>query len=313
MSTSISGVHHITALASDPQRNLVFYTRVLGLRLVKKTVNFDAPEVYHLYYGDESGEPGTILTFFPFPLAAPGKRGAGEISAVAFVVPGDSMEFWAEHLSERGVNFRGPAIRFGTDTIEFLDPDGMSVELVFADVQSASGYWSGSSIPARHAIRKLFGATMTLRSPTETEELLVDTLGFRRAGKEGERIRYSIGEGPSECWLDLISSSVLADARQSAGSVHHIAWRTPGAREQEEWRERITNRGLHVTPILDRQYFHSIYFREPGGVLFEIATDLPGFAIDEAAKALGSQLKLPPWLERERSRLENLLPPLSYV
>jgi len=312
LGSAVNGIHHITVLASDPQQNLLFYTRVLGLRLVKRTVNFDAPDVYHLYYGDESGAPGTLVTFFPFPDAAPGMRGSGEISAISFAVPKDSIGFWAEHLSASGLSFDGPTLRFGASVIGFTDPDALRIELLFNDVSSASSHWSGSRIPAEHAIRKLYGATLMSHSQSATDGLLRETLGFRPEGEEGGRSRYSSGFGTGESWIDLIDGSGQPRARQSAGSVHHIAWRVPNEDEQNGWREAISRAGLYVTPVRDRKYFHSIYFREPGGILFEIATDGPGFAIDEPEADLGSHLQLPPWLEPERSKLERSLPQLTF-
>lgn len=308
---TIHGIHHITALASDPQRNLDFYVGVLGLRLVKRTVNFDAPDVYHLYYGDEIGQPGTILTFFPFPNADRGKRGIGEISAVAFQVPQRALEFWVERLSRHGIHIDGPFKRFDDEYIAFQDPDGMIVELVFRDEQSEYRHWSDNPVPKEFAIRRLHGSTLMLGRREETDGILQNMLKFRFAGQNGNRFRYLIGPGASEVAVDLLVSADLPFARQSAGSVHHIAWRVPDNASQQQWRKEIADGGLQVTEILDRQYFQSIYFREPGGVLFEIATDSPGFAIDEHVEELGTQLKLPPWLEPERSKLERALPPIE--
>jgi glyoxalase family protein len=307
----ITGIHHITALASDPQRNLDFYVDVLGLRLVKRTVNFDAPDVYHLYYGDEIGQPGTILTFFPFQDAVRGKHGVGEISSVAFRVPKDSLEFWVERLSRYGIHVDGPFRRFDDELIAFQDPDGMVVELVFSDSRSVYRHWSGSSIPAEFAIRRFHGATLQLGSRKETDDVFQKTLMFRFAGQNGNRFRYLIGHNESEAAIDLLIDPKLPHARQSAGSVHHIAWRVADGASQQQWRERLIGGGMHPTEILDRQYFQSVYFREPGGVLFEIATDSPGFAVDEQVEKLGAQLKLPPWLEPERLKLERMLPPIE--
>jgi len=309
MSSAVTGIHHVTALAGDPQENIDFYTRVLGLRLVKKTVNFDAPDVYHLYYGDEVGQPGTILTFFPFPDAARGKKGTGEISAVAFHAPPHSLEFWTGHLSQHGIRFDGPGSRFGETCISFADPDGMQIEFIFAaGGESGERSWGGSPIPAVSALRRIRGVTLLLRDSVRTGELLTGTLGFRAAGKEGERIRYTIGEEPGESVVDIVVSPGKPRGSQSAGSVHHIAWRTPTGDAQRRWRQKIQETGLYVTEILDRNYFQSIYFREPGGVLFEIATDPPGFTVDETPAELGTHLKLPRWLEPERRRIEGALP-----
>lgn len=312
MPTTVQGIHHVTALASDPQKNVDFYTGVLGLRLVKKTVNFDAPDVYHLYYGDEAGQPGTILTFFPFPDAARGKKGTGEISAVAFLAPPLSLEFWAGHLSRHEIRFDGPFSRFGEQFVSFDDPEGMQIELVFSGgAETGDRAWGGSAIPRESAIRRLGGVTLRLRDSGPTGEVLTETLGFRAAGREGERMRFSVGEGAAESAIDILTSPGTPRASQSAGSVHHIAWRTPGGEEQRAWRDKIQEAGLFVTDVLDRSYFQSIYFREPGEVLFEIATDPPGFTVDETPAELGTHLKLPPWLEPERARIERVLPPVS--
>ncbi len=298
---SIEGLHHITALASDPQRNVDFYTGFLGLRLVKQTVNFDAPDVYHLYYGDEIGRPGTILTFFPFPDAARGKKGAGETSAVAFSIPRGSGDFWIERLSRKGISFLGPEARFEQKLISFEDPDGMRVELLE----------NGPAGHPPHAIRRFHGVTLTHRSAGPTAAFLTAALGFASAGTEGSRRRFTAGSGDAEACIDIIEDPAAPVARQSAGSVHHIAWRVKDDAAQLEWRQALVKSGAAPTQVIDRQYFHSIYFREPGGVLFEIATDPPGFSVDEAVDSLGSRLRLPPWLEPQRSVIERHLPPLQ--
>ena len=307
----VRGIHHITALASDPQRNVDFYTGVLGLRLVKQTVNFDAPDVYHLYYGDESGKPGTLLTFFPFPNAARGKRGTGEISAIGFDVPVQSLDFWIARLSRLDIRFDGPLSRFGESTIAFQDPDGMLIELVFNPVLHSVHAWHGSPVPDEYATRKLHGVTFQLAERVPTGTLLENILGFQYEGQDGNRHRYSIGNDLDGAILDIIVRPDMPRARQSAGSIHHIAWRVPDASSQAEYRTRIIAAGLHATDALDRRYFQSVYFREPGGVLFELATDGPGFTVDEPLEELGSRLKLPPWLEPERQRIERILPPLE--
>ena len=310
MKHPLLGIHHVTALASDPQENVNFYTKILGLRLVKKTVNFDAPDVYHLYYGDETGKPGTILTFFPFLNAARGKRGIGEIGAVSFTVPGGSAGFWAEHLSRHGVGFDGPTQRFGEEAFSFLDPDGMRVELVFTEGVETRSSWAGASIPHEYAIRGFAGVTLWLAHSESTARLLVEVMGFFLVETRGPKTRYGIGAGPDRVAIDLVTEPTMPSARQSAGSVHHIAWRVASDEGQHAWRQTIAHNNLHVTDVLDRNYFRSIYFREPGGVLFEVATDHPGFTIDEPVDALGSHLKLPPWLEPDRKELERTLPPI---
>ncbi len=307
----INGIHHITALASDPQQNVDFYTDLLGLRLVKRTVNFDAPDVYHLYYGDESGQPGTILTFFPFPDAARGKRGSREISAVAFAVPEQSMDFWISRMSTRGIRFDGPETRFREQLIAFDDPDGMRVELLFADAPSVHRHWTSSPVPKEFGIGRFHGATVTLARREETDQLMRDVLGFRLTEQSGNRFRYTIGEGPANAAFDLVVDPTLPAARQSAGSVHHIAWRVADDAAQLNWKQKLADAGVYTTDVLDRNYFRSIYFREPGGVLFEIATDIPGFSVDESTEELGLHLKLPPWMEQHRSKLERILPPIE--
>jgi glyoxalase family protein len=309
---SIEGIHHITALASDPQQNVDFYTRFLGMRLVKQTVNFDAPDVYHLYYGDEIGRPGTILTFFPFPDAVRGKRGAGETSAVAWSVPVGSLDFWIERLSRKGIPFHGPEPRFEQKVISFEDPDGMVVELVEDAAVDGWPGWSGGPVEPLHAVRKFHGITLTHKSARPTSAFLTEALGFTGGEKEGPRHRHTGGIETGRALVDIVEDPAAPPARQSAGSVHHIAWRVKDDAEQLEWQEALRKSGMaSPTQVMDRQYFHSIYFREPGGVLFEIATDPPGFSIDEREDDLGTHLKLPPWLEPDRTVIERHLPPLS--
>ena len=305
------GIHHITALASDPQANLDFYRGVLGLRLVKRTVNFDAPDVYHLYYGDELGRPGTILTFFPFPDAAPGKRGTGETSAVAFSVPSGSLEFWLERLSGAGKEPRAMADRFGEKLICCDDPDGMRVEMVEDPSVNGKGAWSASPVDAPHAIRRFHGVTFTHKELDWPARFLAEVMGFASGEHEGARHRFLVGPAEAQARIDIVVDPALPPARQSAGSVHHIAWRAKNDDEQLTWRKHLMRAGASPTQVMDRSYFHSIYFREPGGVLFEIATDPPGFATDEAVDSLGTGLMLPPWLESEREMIERHLPPIS--
>jgi glyoxalase family protein len=307
---STPGLHHITALASDPQRNVGFYTGFLGLRLVKQTVNFDAPDVYHLYYGDDIGRPGTILTFFPFPDASRGKRGTGETSAVGFSVPIGSFDFWTERLSGEGMPFRGPVTRFGQEVISFDDPDGMAIELVEDAAVEKEAFWKGGPVDAPYAVRRFHGITLTHRAAAPTSAFLEEAMGFRPDGTEDGRRRFASAAGAPRGIIDIVEDRAAPAARQSAGSVHHIAWRAADDAEQLQWREKLRGAGAAPTPVMDRQYFHSIYFREPGGVLFEIATDPPGFSIDEKIDSLGSRLRLPPWLEPDRAVIERHLPPL---
>lgn len=310
MENAINGIHHITAMASDPQANYDFYAQVLGTRFIKKTVNFDAPDVYHLYYGDEVGTPGTVLTFFPFPDARRGKRGAGEITVVSFSAPSNSLQHWMERLANLGIDFDGPKSKLGNEFISLLDPDGMKIEIVADKNADATMGWFNGQIPADHSVRKFFGTTFYLRDSKATEELLSGVMGAKHISSEGKIKRYSLGEKESLSFIDIIEDVNAPRAIGGAGSVHHIAWRTVNDEEQLIWRKRILEHGFYPTEIVDRNYFHSIYFREPGGILFEIATDPPGFMIDESFENLGTTLKLPAWHEPKRKLIEQILIPL---
>ena len=311
MENQINGIHHITVMASDPQANYDFYTQTLGMRFIKKTVNFDAPDVYHLYYGDEIGSPGTILTFFPFPDARRGKRGTGEITIVSFSVPSNSLEFWMNRLANLAINFDGPKNKFGHEYISLLDPDGMKVEIVEDDTADSMMGWYNGEIPAEHSIRKFFGSTFYLKDSKPTEDLLLGTMGAKFISSADKIKRYSLGEKETLTFIDVIEDTNTPRAVSGAGSVHHIAFRTANDEEQEEWRRKILEHGLYPTEMVDRNYFHSIYFREPGGILFEIATDQPGFMIDESFENLGTELKLPAWHEPKRKLIEQILIPLN--
>jgi catechol 2,3-dioxygenase-like lactoylglutathione lyase family enzyme len=311
MPRPIPGIHHITVIAGDPQRNLDFYVHFLGLRLVKKTVNFDDPGTYHLYYGDSVGHPGSILTFFPWPGAYRGKPGAGEVSTVSFSVPEGSLDYWVRRAGDGGVTLEGPTARFdGERFVSFTDPDGLRIELV-GDPSAADG-WGPSAVPETHTIRGFHGAALSVSGYERTAKLLTDSFGFESAGQDENRFRFRApGEGGVGTRVDLLCQPDLSRAALGAGSVHHIAWRTQDDESQKQWRRYLASLDYDVTPVMDRQYFHSIYFREPGGVLFEIATDPPGFTFDENADQLGAGLKLPPWLEPRRAAIERILPPLS--
>jgi glyoxalase family protein len=296
----ITGIHHITAIASDPQKNVDFYTGLLGLRLVKKTVNFDDPGTYHLYYGDRIGHPGTILTFFPWPGMHRGRRGTGETAVVSFAVPKGSLGVWAERAAAYGVTAATTQERFGEERfLAFSDPDGMQIELV--EVEGGDG-GSQTEILGFHS------ATLFEEGYERTARLLTGSFGFELIAQHGNRFRYqAAGIGPGQL-VDLMCMPDLRRGSMGAGTVHHIAWRTATDELQSKWRAELAAQGYNVTPVMDRQYFHSIYFREPGGVLFEIATDPPGFAIDETVEQLGTSLKLPQWLEPARPEIERALP-----
>jgi len=307
----MKGIHHVTAIAGKPARNLAFYTRTLGLRFVKKTVNFDDPGSYHFYFGDEGGSPGTILTFFPWEYAAPGWDGVGVAQTTAFRVPEKSLAAWAQRFSQAGVKHAPPTVCFGQPVLAFTDPDGMRLALVGSAGAEGEPTWSGSAIPGDEAIRGFHGVTLLLAAAASTGAVLAGVLGFVQAGREGDRVRYRAQAGMGGV-VDIREAPNLAAARLGRGSVHHVAFRARDDREQAEMaRKLIADHNLHPTGQKDRQYFRSIYFREPGGVLFEIATDQPGFAVDEPLADLGKDLKLPPFLELRRRELEAILPGLE--
>jgi glyoxalase family protein len=310
MTTRVHGIHHITAIAGDPQSNLDFYTGVLGLRLVKVTVNYDDPYTYHLYYGDESGRPGTILTFFPWPGAPRGRPGTGQVTVTAFAVPDGSLGFWVDRLKAHKVEAAGPSRRFAEEVLALRDPDGLHLELVTGAGGEGSNPHPDGPIPGQYAIQRFRGVTVAVEGYERTAALLAATLGMREVGAAGNRFRYTVGEDSAQAVVDLLCLPSGARGRVAVGTVHHIAWRTPDADAQRAWRAEIARFGYNVTPIIDRTYFQSIYFREPGGVLFEIATDLPGFAVDESPDHLGGRLILPPGLESTRADLAKALPAL---
>ena len=309
MSIKFAGIHHVTAIAGNPQANVDFYAGILSLRLVKKTVNFDDPDSYHLYYGDATGHPGTIMTFFTWPGAPGGRIGTGQVSATSFAVPSDSLDYWADRLTEHGVPFEQPKERADETILALDDPDGLAVEIVArAEDSSCADVWEHSPVPPEWAIRRISGVILSERSREATTSLLVNLLGFEKVEEKNGRTRYLTSSSGS--FADVLERPDGLRGLTAVGTVHHVAWRAPDEETQKEWREEILDHGLQVTPVLERSYFRSIYFREPGGVLFEIATDTPGFAIDEDPAHLGENLKLPPWLEEDRERIEEALPPV---
>jgi glyoxalase family protein len=309
MSTAI---HHVTAISGEIDRTLDFYVRVLGLRLVKRTVNYDDPGTYHLYFGDELGRPGTILTFFPWPGGFPGRAGLGQAATIAFLVPASSLDFWQARLSSAGVAYDGPHARFDEQALTLVDPDGLQIELVGrAEAPPAAGQERGG-VPPEHAIRGFHGVTLWVNGDPGTQALLVGSLGFSVHAQDRGRVRL-IGSGPIGSVVDLLQVNGTPRAAGGTGTVHHVAFRAGDDAEQAEVRHRLWQAGIATTPVQDRQYFRSIYFREPGGVLFEVATDGPGFTTDEAAADLGRRLTLPSWLEPDRPRIESALPPFPQV
>ena len=308
--SELLGIHHITAIAGDPQQNVEFYAGTLGLRLVKQTVNFDDPGTYHLYFGDELGRPGTILTFFPWPGAPRGRHGVGQATVISFSVPADSLGFWEERLKSRKIAATRLESLFDEPVLEFSDPDGLQLELV-ADSRGDLGRpWRAASVPVSHAIRGFHSVALLERAYEDTERLLTGVMGFRLAHAVGHRRRYVVGDGGLAAWVDVVSAPDAPSGRVVVGTVHHVAWRVATDEAQLAWRQRLMEASLSVTPVRDREYFRSIYFHEPGGVLFEIATDPPGFTTDEPPEALGAALRLPPWLEPRRQELEARLPAL---
>lgn len=305
MAALITGIHHITAIAGNPQKNLDFYTGILGLRLVKKTINFDAPDVYHFYFGDELGAPGTVFTTFPFEGARKGTKGTGELTYTAFSIPVNSLDFWMERLAKFNIPISTPLTRFGEKFIRFEDHDGMGIELIANDKDLRKG-WTYGNIPLEFAIKGFYGATLNLKAKELTEKLLTQFMDYRFIAEENGRYRYGTKGEPGDI-VDIVIDPNGRQGMQSAGTVHHIAFRTANVSSQLEIQEILLKNGFHVTEVKDRNYFKSIYFREPGGVLFEIATDEPGFAIDEDEAHLGELLKLPEWIEPQRAKLETRL------
>lgn len=309
MKSDNKGIHHITALAGDAQRNAEFYVTSLGMRLVKKSVNQDDPATYHLFYGNANGDPGSGLTFFPWPMARQGKPGLGEAVKVALAVPSGSMEYWAERFGEQGIDFDGPYDRFGQQAIGFKDPDLMKLELVFdSAVDTLPGYTDGT-VPAEHTIRGFRGTTLLLNNREATAEVLKSLFGFEESAQSGNAWHYTTGAP--------VGGSVIIEVGEShpsangRGIIHHVAFRAKDDEELESLREKVLKMGLSPSQVIDRHWFHSVYFRSPGGVLFEIATDGPGYDVDEDPDKLGQKLILPPWLETKREMIEKRLPEIK--
>jgi glyoxalase family protein len=308
--TKPTGIHHVTAIASAPQANIDFYAGLLGLRLVKKTVNFDDPSAYHLYYGDETGTPGSIVTFFYWPgHGNRGRVGAGQMTKLSFSAPALSLDYWHDRVIRHGVTVHH-VTRFGEEVLTLPDPDGIPCEIVAVANDARSG-WGGNGIAAAHALRGLHTAELTVRSAEPTEKLLTGEMGWRLLRREDNRARFEAGPGGSGRYVDLIENSTAAPGLQGTGTIHHVAWRVPDDASQLAMRELLADGGYGVSDVRDRSYFHSIYYREHGGILFEIATDGPGFSVDEPVPSLGTALKLPGQFERARKQIEASLPPLE--
>ena len=312
MSSSVAGIpgiHHVTCITGDVQKCVDFYVNVLGLRFIKKSINQDMPDTYHIYFGDYLGTPGTAMTFFGWP-AWPGQRaGSGQVTTVGFQVPSGSLGFWSNRLKALRVDHRMVS-RFDSDSLVLHDPDGIELELVARAADDRWTPWPDGPVDTEHAVRGFHSVTMTLAEVTATFNLLTTVMGFRVAGEAGNTTRFETGEGGPHATLDVIESPEGPVGEESIGSVHHVAWRTPDAEQQKAWRNQLLTAGRNVTPVIDRWYFKSIYYREPGGVLFEIATDGPGFTVDETPANLGTTLSLPPWFQVRRDRLDEILPPI---
>ncbi len=311
MVKGVLGLHHVTAISSDPQKTVDFYTKILGLRLIKLTVNYDDPSTYHIYFGDEVGHPGTVLTFFPWPGQPKGRTGAGQATNTSFSIPRESVPYWQDRLKSHSISLETPRKRFGDTVLSFTDNDGQGLELVGSqEIEQRTG-WKQGPVPSEHAIRGFHSVTLTEEILERTETVLVDTLGFRLLGEEENRFRYAAGKGAAGTIVDIVSRPNVQRGFVSVGTVHHVAFRAADDGHEKALREEILKADLNVTPVINRNYFHSIYFREHGGVLFEVATDQPGFTIDEPPERLGTQVALPPWLEHSRAEIEKSLPPVS--
>jgi glyoxalase family protein len=319
----VFGIHHVTAITGDPNINIHFYSNILGLRFVKLTVNQDDPSSYHLYYGDELGRPGTCLTFFHWPKLPKGHRGTSEVRATAFLIPENSINYWINRLKSKHVECSGPEQRFDKEqVITLLDPDGLQLELVAHESahERDVNLWKKGSVPIEHAIRGFYSVTLAEEGYERTASILTNELGFVATRCQGNRFRFEISNTSRDIPIeekqiegfarivDVICIPDSQDASIGIGSVHHVAWRTPNDKEQKNLRQNIIIASLNATPVINRFYFHSVYFREPGGILFEIATNTPGFTVDEKAEELGMNLVLPPWFESIRKDLEKILP-----
>jgi glyoxalase family protein len=311
MEHRILGLHHITAIADNAQRNYDFYTRVLGLRLVKKTVNFDDPGTYHFYFGDEAGSPGTILTFFPWEGIGQGYAGTGMATNIGYSVPEGSLDFWSERFKQFNVKQEIVNERFGEQYLSFQDPDGLKLDLIASGADDNRKGWETNYVKADFATKGFHSITLTLKNITPTANILTDILGYKLQQQVENRYRFITDAIDSASVVDIVEAPGLAPGRTAAGTNHHVAFRVKDDNILMEFREKIASKGLGITPKIDRDYFFSLYFREPGGVLFELATDNPGFTRDEPLNELGTSLKLPKQYESDRQEIESALPVLK--
>lgn len=310
MENKVLGIHHITAIAGNAKRNHDFYTTVLGLRFIKKTVNFDDPGTYHFYFGDETGTPGTILTFFPWERITRGQQGAGMATEVGYSVPANSLRFWSERFDRLKVPVTGRGKRFGEEYLSIQDPDGLPLTLIIPSTPDDRKPWETAEVTASSATRGFHSITLSLRMKSETAQVLTDILGYSLLKQEGNRYRYGTGAVGHAAIVDLLEDPETKPGINAGGTIHHVAFRVENEAVLMEYREKVLRYGLNITPKIDRNYFFSLYFREPGGVLFELATENPGFAVDEPVSELGTHLKLPPQYESRRADIEAVLPRL---
>ena len=311
MENKILGLHHITAIAGQAQRNYDFYTRILGLRLVKKTVNFDDPGTYHLYYGDEVGTPGSILTFFPWEGVQKGRPGTGMATEIAYSIPKESLEFWTKRFDEFKIKYQPISERFGEQYLSFEDPDGLILNLVVPNNDDNRKPWSTNEVNAGVAIKGFHSIVLTLRNKTATAKILTDIFGYTFLTQEGNRSRFITDAIETANMVDLSEEPNGQNGINAGGTNHHVAFRVKDDQLLMQFREKVRTAGFHITEKIDRNYFYSLYFREPGGVLFELASDNPGFATDEPISELGTHLMLPPQYEKSRTRIEQILPALQ--
>ncbi len=311
MENRILGLHHITAIAGNAKRNLDFYTQVLGLRLIKKTVNFDDPGTYHFYFGDEAGTPGSILTFFPWGEIVPGRRGARMATEIGYSVPPGSFDFWLQQFEKHNVTYNKPAEKFGEPYLTFLDPDGLKLELIIPQNPDNRLPWTTTEISADVATRGFHNITLTLNNVQPTAAVLTDIFGYTLLDQQVNRYRYITNAIEHAAIVDLVEVPGEKPGHVAGGTIHHVAFRVPNNEVLMQFREKVRSKGLSITEQIDRNYFYSLYFREPGGVLFEIATDNPGFTADETLSELGTHLKLPPQYEARRADIEKVLPNLD--
>jgi len=311
MENKILGLHHITAIAGSAKVNYDFYTRVLGLRLVKKTVNFDDPKTYHLYYGDEVGSAGTILTFFPWEGIAKGRRGTRQVTEIGYSVPAGSLDFWQDRLDKNNVIYNKQSEKFGEPYLTFLDPDGLKFELTVSKTKDSRKPWLTPEITVEHAIMGFHNVTITSNKIEKTAQVLTEVFGYALQETNVNRSRFVIDTVAEANIVDLVEAPGESAGHVAGGSVHHVAFRVKDEKTLLEYRDKVVAMGLTITEKIDRNYFYSLYFREPGGVLFELATDNPGFMIDEPQNELGINLKLPSQYESRRAELEQILPTLN--